>query len=101
GLGDAVIDVGNMFDQIVISFINKIDILLWHISDFISRSKLIILGINDRLLINNVELAAQLMFAAQRQQNRPRVRAEFLVDAVDRHLEVRTYSLYFVYDCKV
>ena len=78
GLGDVIIEIGNLLDQIVVRLVNNLDILLRHIGDFIRRSELIVVGINDRFLVDNVELAAQLIFLAQRQQNRPRVRAEFL-----------------------
>jgi len=100
GLGDVIVEIGNLLDQIVVSLLNNLDILLRHIGDFIRRSKLIVFRINDRLLIDDIELAAQLIFLAQRQQNRPRVRAEFFVDAIHRHLEVRADAVHFVDECQ-
>jgi len=55
-LGDFVVNVRNLLDEIVISLVYNIDIFLGDISNFIGRSKLVALRINDRFLVNDVEL---------------------------------------------
>ena len=85
-----------MFDQIVVRLFHKIDILLGDIGQFIRRPKLIAVRINDRPLINDVDLAFELIFLAERKQNRPGVRAQLLAHAIDRHLKVGTDAIHFV-----
>ena len=77
-LGHLVVDVRNLLDEIVISLVYNIDIFLGDIGDFIGRSKLVAVRINDRFLVNDVELAFELVFPAKREQYRPGIRAEFL-----------------------
>ena len=57
-LGDFIVEIGNLLDQIVVRLLDRVHVLLRHIGHFIGRSKLIVVGINDRLLVNDVELAA-------------------------------------------
>ena len=85
-----------MFDEIGVGFIDKIDILLWNIGKFIGGPELIAVRINDRFLINDVDLAFELIFFAERKQNRPGVCAEFLAHAIDRHLKVSADAIHFV-----
>ena len=96
GLSNLVIDVGNLLDQIVVSLLNKIDIFLRQIGDLVRRSQLIAIRIDNRLPINDVELTFELIFFAERQQDRPRVRAKFLMDTVHRHFEVRADTVHLV-----
>jgi hypothetical protein len=57
---------------------------------------LIVVRINDRFLINNVDLAFEVIFFAKRKQNRPGFRSEFLAHAVDRHFKVSPDAIHFV-----
>ena len=93
---DFVVEIGNLFDQIVIGLVDEIDIFLRHIGHLIRRAKLVAVRINNCLLINNVELAFELIFLAERQQNRPCIRAELVVNAVDRHLEVSADAIHLI-----
>ncbi len=88
-----------MFDKVGVSFIDQIDILFWHICKFIRRSELITVGIKDRFLINDIDLAFELIFFAKRKQNRPRVGTEFLAHALDRHGKVGTDAIHFINEC--
>src|SRR5205814_8104693 len=60
------------------------------------RSKLVAIAVNHRLLINNVQLALELIFSAERQEDWPRIRAELLVDALNRHREISAHAVHFV-----
>ena len=80
----------------MISLVDKIDVFLWNVGKFIRRSELITVGINDRFLINDVDLAFELIFFAKRKQNRPRVGAEFLAHAFNRHFKVRADAVHLV-----
>ena len=53
-----------MFDEIVVGFLHGCDLVLRQIGDFVGRPELVILRINDRLLIDHIELTAQLIFPA-------------------------------------
>src|SRR5207248_7504111 len=95
-LGHLVVDVRDLLDEIVISLVYNVDIFLGNIGNFIRRSKLVALRINDRFLVNDVELTPKLIFSAERQQDRPGIRAEFFVNALHRHFKVGADAVHLV-----
>src|SRR6266436_9637369 len=69
---------------------------LGNVRDLVCRSKLVAVGIDDRLLINNVELAPELIFSAQRQEDWPRIRTKFFMNALNRHRKVCADAVHLV-----
>ena len=67
---------------------------IWH--HLVDGSYGIVVGVDDRLLVDDIELALELVFLAQRNQDRPGIRAELGPHLVDRVVEIRADSVHLV-----
>ncbi len=67
-----------------------------NIGDLVGGAELIVVRIDDRLLVDDVDLALEMIFLAERNQNRPGVGAELLAHAVDRRVEVGADAVHLV-----
>jgi hypothetical protein len=72
---DFVIQVGYLFDEVVRGLVDHLPMVIRDRSHLVYGSERIAVGIDDRLLIYDVELALEVVFLAQRNQDRPGIRA--------------------------
>ena len=96
GFRNFVVDVGNLFDEIGISLVDRGFILLRKLAHFVGRPDRVVVEIENRLLVHDVELALEVILFAQRNQNRPGIRGQFLAHRVDRGVEVRSDAVHLV-----
>ena len=93
---DFVVEIGDRGDQIIVSLVDDRLVLIGNVRDFVNRSLIVAVGINDGLLINYVELAFKIIFFPEREENRPGICAELFAHRVDRHLEVGADAVHLI-----
>ncbi len=70
--------------------------LLGNVDDLVGRADLVVVGVLDRLLVDDVELAVELVFRAPGDKHRPGVGAELLAHLVDGVVKVRADAVHLV-----
>ena len=65
-------------------------------SHLVGRTHRVVVEIKNRLLVHDVELALEIIFLAERNQDRPGIRAELLAHVVDRVVEVGAGAVHLV-----
>ena len=93
---DFLVEVAHLIDQILVGFFREFLVVGGDFFNLISGALLAVFDINDGLLVENVELTLEIILAAQRDENRPGIGAEFVAHTVHGGVEVRAGAVHFV-----
>ena len=93
---DFFIKIAHLLDKVLVRLLCKRPLVGWDLDDLVGGTELIIVRINDGFLIEHIDLAPEVIFLAQRDQDRPRIGAKLLAHAVHRRVEIRSYAVHLV-----
>ena len=85
-----------MFYQCCVSLFDECLVLFRNLAHFVDGTHRVVVEIEHRFAVYDIELAFEIIFLAERNQNRPRICAEFFVHRVDRGIEVSADAIHFV-----
>ena len=83
----------------MVCLVHHLFVLGWNVGHLVNGAKVTAVGINDRFLVNDVQLALEIIFLAEGNQNRPGIRRELLPHGVDRHVKISTDAIHLINEC--
>ena len=91
-----LIKITHLGNEVGISLLRRLFELGRDLLDFIRRAHNVVVQINDGLVIDDVDLAFEVILFAQRNQHWPRVGSEFCAHALHGSFEVGTGAVHLV-----
>ena len=93
---DFLVEIGHLGDEIFIGFLGQLLVVVGNFRDLVGRTHHVVVRVKDGLLVNDVDLAAQIVLFAQRNEDRPDIRAELRAHALDGRIEIRAGAIHLV-----
>ena len=93
---DFLIEVGHLRDEVVVSFLGQLFVVVRYVRHFVGRTHHVVVGVEDGLLIDHVDLAAEIILPAERDENGPDVGPEFDPHGFDGRIEIRSGTVHLV-----
>jgi len=97
--GNFLIEVRNGANQVVIRVIDNILMIGRDLLDIIGGPHDVVIPVNDRLAIDDIELPKEMILRSQRNEHRPRVRMELLAHRIDGRVKVRPDAVHLINKC--
>ena len=93
-----VINIAKRADECVIGLVHFIHLVGRKLFDNILRAHGFIFQINNRLFVDDIKLATEIIFLAERDEHRPGIRLQLGAHIVQRICEVRTRAVHLVHE---
>ena len=93
---DFLVEIGHLGDEIVVGFLGQFFVVLGNFRDFVGRAHHVVVRVKDGLLVDDVDLSAQVVLFAQRNKDRPNISAELGPHALHGRVEVRAGAVHLV-----
>ena len=93
---DFLVEIGHLGDEVIVSFAGDFLVVLGNFRHLVGRAHHVIVRIKDGLLVDDVDLSAQVVLFAERNKDRPDIGAELGPHAFDGGVEVRAGAVHLV-----
>ena len=85
-----------MLDEILIGLFGDWLLIGGNVHDLVGGAELVIVGIDDGLLVKDIDLSLEMILLAKRNQDWPHIRAKLLPHAAHSRVEVRAHAVHLV-----
>ena len=93
---DLVIEVAHLLDEVLIGLSCQLLVVGRNVVDRVGGTDLVVIRVDDGLLVDDVDLALEVVFRADRNEDRPGIGAELLAHAVHGAVKVRAGAVHLV-----
>ena len=93
---DFVVEIGDGGDEVLVSGLGGVLQLGGDFLDVVGRAHRVVIDVDNGLLVDHVDLALEIIFLPDGNEDRPGVRAELLAHFLDAILEVRADAVHLV-----
>ena len=95
---DFLVEVAHLRDEVLVSGLSYVFQILWDFLDGVGRTHRVVVMVNDDLLVDDVDLAFEVIFFSNRDEDWPGVGAEFLAHRVHGVVEIRACAVHFIHE---